>query len=125
MIIEQELPHGMTYEWKRKTIYNLEDPGYQVLLANNGWYPVEASRHPEMMPIGARGSIEREGMVLMERPKEITDAVLARDKVTARDQVKIKEDQAGVAPSGTKSKGSAGFERRFWVPMTESFRPPA
>jgi Kef-type K+ transport system membrane component KefB len=37
-----------------------------------GWETVDAKRHPEMMPKGYVGSIEREGMLLCERPLEIT-----------------------------------------------------
>jgi hypothetical protein len=100
-----QVPDGWTYEWKRKTVYNAEDPAYQVALARTGWEPVPARRHPDMMPTGWKGdTIERKGMVLMQRPKEITDRVLELDQRRARNQVRAKEQQLAAAPPGTMEK---------------------
>jgi hypothetical protein len=93
------IPDGWSYEWKRHTIYNQEDPAYQVQLARDGWEPVPASRHPDMMPSGDHPFISRKGMILMERPKEITDESRAFDLRKARAQVKAKEQQLGHAPN--------------------------
>lgn len=96
-------PDGWSYEWKRKTVYGEENPQYQVQLEQNGWQPVPADRHPEMMPStgGPWTTIERNGMILMERPKVITDMMRDRDSKRARAQVKTKEDQLRQAPPGT------------------------
>lgn len=94
------VPDGWTYEWKRNTILGQEDPAYQVALARKGWEAVDASRHPEMMPIGSTGVVSRRGMVLMERPKEITDEVRQIEKKVARNQVRQKEEQLNSAPDG-------------------------
>jgi len=94
------VPDGWTYEWKRHTIYNQEDPAYQVQLAREGWEVVPASRHPDLMPQGEHPFISRKGMVLMERPKEITDESRAYDLRKARAQVHAKEQQLGHAPDG-------------------------
>jgi hypothetical protein len=94
-------PPGWTYEWKRKTIYNQEDPAYQVSLARMGWEAVPTTRHPEMMPGGgSHANIERKGMILMERPAEITEEVRAADLRKARNQVRAKEAQLNNAPDG-------------------------
>ena len=54
------IPEGWNYEWKRRLLMGAEDPAYQVQLARNGWEPVPASRHPEMMPsTGNYQTIER------------------------------------------------------------------
>jgi len=113
------VPDGWTYEWKRKTIYNREDPAYQVQLARTGWEAVPADRHPEMMPAnGKYHTIERKGMQLMMRPKMITDQFRNIDQRKAKDQVKHKEAQLGSAPEGqfgrdhaqVKPKISKGYE---------------
>lgn len=97
----QMIPDGWTYEWKRFTVYGQEDPSYQVALRRAGWDPVPASRHPEMMPIGhADDIILRKGMILMERPAEITDEIRLKEKKAARDQVRMKEQQLNEAPAG-------------------------
>jgi hypothetical protein len=96
-----KIPDGWTYEWKRKTIYNQEDPAYQVQLARTGWEAVPASRHPEMMPAnGAYATIDRKGMQLMMRPKIITDKFRELEGRAARDQVRHKEAQLTSAPDG-------------------------
>jgi hypothetical protein len=85
-------PEGWTYEWKRWTTLNKEDPAYQTELAQAGWEPVPAQRHPGLMPKNYRGeTIEREGMMLCERPTEIVEEAKARDLNEARMQVRSRE----------------------------------
>lgn len=114
-----KIPDGWSYEWKRKTIYNQEDPAYQVQLARTGWEAVPANRHPEMMPAnGNYHTIERKGMQLMMRPKVITEQFRNIDQRNAKEQVKHKEAQLGSAPEGqfgrehaqVKPKISKGYE---------------
>ena len=93
-------PDGWTYEWKRNTLFNQEDPAYMTSLLRTGWEAVPAKRHPEMMPIGASKSIERKGMILMERPAEVTRKFEEADKRRARLQMRAKEEQLGSAPQG-------------------------
>jgi hypothetical protein len=87
-------PAGFTYEWKRRTIYNQEDPAYQVELMRQGWEAVPLDRHPEMMPHGWSGNtIEIDGLVLMERPTVLVEECRAREAREARLSVKTKEAQ--------------------------------
>ena len=94
------VPEGWTYEWKRKTVLGMEDPAHSVQLALQGWENVPADRHPAMMPTGIHQNIERKGMVLMERPKVITDEVREIEYRKARQQVRHKEQQLTQAPEG-------------------------
>ena len=88
------IPDGWDYNWKTKTVWEKENPSYDVSLARTGWTPVPASRHPELMPAGYKGdTILRKGQQLMERPMEITRRVMEMDKARARQQVTVKEDQ--------------------------------
>ncbi len=96
-----EIPDGWSYEWKRVTVLGAEDPSYQTFLARRGWEPVDARRHPDMMPRGSVSPIiERKGMVLMERPMEITQEVKNIEKQRARNQVRAKEEQLSSVPDG-------------------------
>lgn len=107
------IPDGWTYEWKRHTVYGAEDPAYQVALARTGWEPVPLRRHPKMMPVNWKGeTIERKGVILMQRPKEITDTVEETNRRRARNQVRAKEQQLAAAPPGT-------MEREFSDPRTK------
>lgn len=97
----EKIPDGWTYEWKRHTVFGKEDPTYNVSLRRMGWTPVPANRHPEMMPTGnGEDTILRKGMILMERPEEITEEMRAIDRKRARDQVRAKEQQLTDAPAG-------------------------
>lgn len=99
------IPDGWSYEWKRHTVLGKEDPTYQVRTAHRGWEPVPRSRHPEMMPENFPGNtILREGQILMERPKEITDEAKAADYRKAVGQVRGKEEQLGATPPGTLAR---------------------
>lgn len=118
-IPESAKPDGWSYEWKRKTVLNQEDPTYEIQLRQTGWEPVPASRHPDMMPLGSKSeTIERRGMVLMERPAEITNHFKALDNKRARDLVRSQQQQLGNAPQGqfdrnhpqVKPKISKGYE---------------
>jgi hypothetical protein len=98
------VPPGWSYEWKMHTVLNAESPAYQVQIANAGWETVPAYRHPELMPDTYKGmTIDRDGMRLMERPAEITEAAKARELRKARDQVGQKEAQLHGAPAGANS----------------------
>ena len=95
------IPDGWEYEWKRWSVLNQEDPIYQTELRRHGWDYVEASRHPEMMPLGStEKTIIRKGMVLMERPAEISDRVRDHERRKARDRVRQKEEQLNTPGPG-------------------------
>jgi len=108
-------PPGWEYEWKTKKVMNQENHSYMTELFRTGWAYVPTSRHPEMMPAeGKESAIERKGMVLMERPKEINDEVRAIELNKARSQVRHKEAQLSGTPEGqmdrTLSKVSKKYE---------------
>jgi hypothetical protein len=103
------IPEGWTYEWKRHTLWNQEDPSYAVELQQHGWAPVPALRHPHMVPSGWQwNTIDRGGQRLCERPKVFTDEARARDRDRANGQVRDKEKQIGNAPAGTFERDNKG-----------------
>jgi hypothetical protein len=103
-----DAPPGWDYEWKRRTLLGQEDPAYQVQLARMGWDAVPSYRHPEMMPSqGSHPTIERKGMVLMQRPSVISDEARALELRKARNQVRVKEQQLNAAPDGTMTRDHA------------------
>lgn len=102
------VPDGWTYEWKRKMVFNKEDPSYAVQLSREGWEAVplnRCKRHRAMMPQGWEGeTIERHGMQLMERPAEITQEYRKLEIRRARAQVRQKEEQLSATPEGTLTR---------------------
>ena len=98
------IPDGWSYEWKVQSVLGARTASKEIEQMRSGWEPVPASRHPELMPRGWTGScIERDGQMLMERPKEITDEAKERDIYNARKQVRDKEQQIMAAPAGLNS----------------------
>jgi len=103
------IPPGWSYEWKRKTVLGAEDPAYQVALARQGWEAVPAHRHPSYMPVNSTAAaIERKGMILMERPLEITEEARNRELRNARMQVRQKEQQLSAADTGQFERDNKG-----------------
>ena len=115
------IPEGWTYEWKRKIVAGQEDPAYQVQLRLNGWEEVPADRHPEFLPLGSTANtIERKGMVLMERPTEVTEHIKSVERKKALNQVRQKEDQLTQAGSGEFERSNKG---NSMVKLSKSFEP--
>ena len=103
------IPDGWSYEWKVRTVLGAEDPAHQVALARKGWEIVPASRHPELMPMGYKGvEITRKGMVLMERPLEITEEARKAEYRRARMQMRDKEAQLTQAKGGEFDRTNKG-----------------
>lgn len=98
------IPEGWSYEWKRKLLLGAEDPTYTVQLLRMGWEPVPLNRdrdHMAMMPSNwPHNTIERKGMILMERPTEVVEEARRIEQKRAKDQVRAKEQQLSGAPDG-------------------------
>ena len=88
------IPPGMDYQWVTASILGQPQPQRRSRFERRGWVPVPAERHPGLfMPKGHVGEIEVDGLVLYERPLEISIQARARDKSKAREQVYVKEHQ--------------------------------
>lgn len=108
-----EIPDGMSYEWKTHTVYGKEDPSYSVMLRDQGWEPVTAERHPDLVSDGYNGPIIRDGLMLMERPMELTREAQAEDRAAAREVVSIKKQQMGQAPAGTMTREAPNLQNKI------------
>lgn len=97
-----ESPPGWTYEWKTHTVFNKSFPHYTNQLLRSGWAPVPASRHRELLfPEYTDESIIIDGLMLMERPKELTERRRLRERMKAAEQVRNSEAKLVDAPPGT------------------------
>ena len=97
-----ESPPGWTYEWKTHTVFNKNFPHYTNQLLRAGWSPVPANRHRDLVfPDYADESIIIDGLMLMERPRELTDRRRMRERIKATDQVRNSEAKLSDAPPGT------------------------
>lgn len=94
-----EIPEGSSYEWKRFSNVGQEDPFYLAQMRRQGWEPVDPRRHPNWIPEGYTAPhIIREGMILMERPIELTLEAIAEREMLAKQQIREAESRLGMAP---------------------------
>jgi hypothetical protein len=97
-----QAPPGWTYEWKTHSVWNKEYPQYMNNLYRRGWEAVPATRHRDLIYPDYEGdSIIIDGMILMERPKELTDRQRVRDYRKAVAQIINSEQKLAEAPPGT------------------------
>ncbi len=92
-------PAGWKYQWKAYTVLNEPDTAYQGKLRSAGWTPVMADVHPgRWMPLGHKGPIIVDGLMLMETPMELYLEAVNEEKRMAAEKVNRSRAQHGLAP---------------------------
>lgn len=74
---------GWTYQWCRQSTYGKEDRAEQLRMQDNGWRPVPPSRFGHN---DTGDYVVRDGLVLMERPVELTEAARSEEAKKAKTQ---------------------------------------
>lgn len=91
-----EIPRDWDYQWNPVTVLNKgvnEIFQGDLLMHQNGWRPVPASRHPgRWTPVGFEGDIVVQGLRLEERPMSLSMEAKAEDEAIARAQVRDRTD---------------------------------
>lgn len=107
------IPDGMSWEWKRKTVFGQEDKIHMVGLRENHWEPVqvtEANRH--LVGEGQTGAIERQGMILMQRPKYLTEDAHQEALQASIAQRQGQRQSVAQTPAGSAPRSVAAFQTR-------------
>lgn len=117
------IPDGMSYEWKRVTLKGMSDPSYEVEMREQGWDPVDGARHPDLVLEGHKGPIIRGGLMLMERPMELTEEARREDIAAARDAVSVKQQQLGETPAGTLPRDVPALRNAGINKINKSYEP--
>jgi len=101
---KNEVPAGWTYQWNTVTVLNQnlkEIEKGNLLMHENGWRPVPASRHPgRWAPVGYEGSIIIDGLRLEERPESLTAWAQQEDEARAKAQVRDRTDALRLTQKG-------------------------
>jgi hypothetical protein len=92
------VPQGMSLIWATESVYGQPLPQYRARFERGGWTGVHCSDFDGLydgmfLPKGHDGEVKVDGLVLMARPKELTEAARRRDERAARTEVAIKEAQ--------------------------------
>jgi hypothetical protein len=86
-----------------------EDPFYFASMREQGWEPVNPKAHPNWLPPGYKEPhIIRGGMILMERPVELTQEARKEQRQLSRQQVIEAEQRLGKTPKDTLTRDHAG-----------------
>jgi hypothetical protein len=97
----EEIPEGLSYEWKRFSVYGQQDPFYLAQMREQGWDPVPPSRHPNWLPPGYNEPhIIKGGQILMDRPIELTEQARAEAFFEANKQIREAEQRLGKSAPG-------------------------
>lgn len=84
------IPEGWEYQWNVQSVTGEPATDSMIAMAENGWRPVPAGRHPGMfMPRGTpvNAEILRGGLRLEERPKVLSDEAREEERMKAQRQV--------------------------------------
>lgn len=98
------IPPGFSYEWKRFETVGLPDKENMNTAHRAGWRAVPATRAGHEVLIGVNYSgdtIVKGGLMLMERPKVLTDAARLRENKEAQQALSDKEAQLHGGTPGT------------------------
>ncbi len=109
-----EIPEGLSYEWKRYSVHGQEDPFYIAQMREQGWEPVDPKRHPAWVPPGYnQPHLIKGGMLLMERPLELTLEARAEQRQLAKRQMREAEQRLGMTPKDTLTRQHPGVEPKI------------
>lgn len=97
-IDKSDYPDGFDLQWVTASIFGQPQPNHFSRFERRGYEPVhgddfEARYDGRFTPVGHKGPIEVDGMVLMARPMEWTLKAKSEDRRRAAEAIAIKEKQ--------------------------------
>ena len=96
-IDQRIIPDDWDYQWNPYTVMGEVQVSSQIAMAENGWRPVPAERHPGIfMPEGHKGHVIRDGLILEERPMELTLEAREEERIKARNQQRDAKQTLGL-----------------------------
>lgn len=102
------IPGGWEYQWNVVTVTGESQNKMRLAMAAQGWRPVPAERHDGMfMSPGHKGAIERDGLILEERPRELCDE--ARDEEYHKAIAQVNDQNAHMGPTRKSLRLPGGF----------------
>lgn len=116
------IPEGVSVEWKRwslngQTNTSLTGDMYISKMKQQGWEVMTADEFPEIMPDNASGSdpILVEGLLLMGRPAELTNA--ANSELKNESESRIRDRMRAIGSSSDGQALSGRIETEIGIPV--------
>ena len=110
-----KIPSDITVEWKRYSNVGADDPFYLSRMEEQGWLAVDPRQHPDWVPLPPgydKPHIIKDGLILMERPKELTDEARKENYDLANRQIREAEQRLGKTPKDTMTREEEGVRPR-------------
>ena len=102
------VPPGVSYEWKRTSVYGMDDSDHLNQLMANHWSPVPEDRHPNFR-------VKRKGLILMERPSYLTQEAKDEDLDIALGAVESVRSNLTSTPQGTLTRNHPSARNNTYV----------
>lgn len=99
----EAVPSDISVEWKRWSNVGEENPFYIAHLREQGWEPVNPKEHPDWVPVPPDykdNVIIKSGLILMERPRELTEEARREMRQLSRRQIIEAEQRLGMTQKG-------------------------
>ena len=103
-VSKEIIPTGVSYEWKSAKCWGADMRDHMTNLLDNNWKPVPHDRHPGLV-------VEKEGMILMERPDYLTIEAHMEDYNIAMDQVQGVGNSIVETPQGHLTRQHPSAEK--------------
>lgn len=108
------IPQGFVAQWVRTSCHGKPDESNVTDHHENGWRPLATKGVLDYYRIGdGRSSVERDGLLLCCRPKELNDQALAEERHNAVELKQAQAEQFGARrlPDGFDDGGVSGDGR--------------
>lgn len=115
-----EIPANWSYQWIAESVLNEPQAAAMIDFQQKGWTAVPQERHPNI-------PVRQGGLMLVERPKALTDEARHEEIQEAKDQLRTNVEQfmpndsgaarSGLRPTGGIRKGRAQSVAVDGVPM--------
>lgn len=104
---------GYSYQWVRTSCHGKEDPANVSQHYENGWRPAASSGLMKHYNVIGGKTIERDGLMLCERPQQLTNEALAEDRRNALELRNAQAEQFGARnlPDGFEDGRRSGDGR--------------
>jgi hypothetical protein len=103
----QNIPPDVSIEWKLFTAEGKEYPAYLQGMRKQGWEPVNPHEHPDWVNVPPgydKPTVIVDGLILMERPKRLTDEAREDDRIASQNRVREAEQRLGKTPKDTMTR---------------------
>lgn len=109
-----EIPDGFVVEWKRFQIVGKPDARNMMELEKDGWEPAQPKDFPSLISKNHKEpTITHKDLILMIRPKELTQEALDEERQKATKVVKDKMVELGLSKPGEAPRLKPSVSRSY------------